>query len=442
MEGGGIEGGAGVSEQAIRGAQYIKAFFEGRSDRNFVFERIISQGSWGFTVQMMMRSNETPETISPRPLGNAFGLQPIPSLLDSPVRQPFNQFNPMSRGLVPSFGPSFRPSLGRGSQIPRASQSATRFVMKRSLAEVGENNITKEIDTLNRLRGSMHIAQPSHVIDDPRWNNVMQSLKGPTLVMDWIDHGLLWSFYERRAEIDEPLPNRLLWALFLCLCRMVVALTWPPRDLGRPISAGLEIETIPPPNLSGERPPKARLLHGDFHGQNIMIDQLEPQEHGTAPVLKLIDFGLSRDLPVRVNEPRNIVVKTNIRAIGEVMLGLLRGNVKGGPGLMDITYNGETRKINSYATDLDRLSSKYRAPAILVAKHQERIANLDPDIRSLVASCVAVGIDDRPDIEDLLGIVEQNAKSKTANDYVGYKYANLETDAAIKRIIDTHMFDA
>ena len=135
-------------------------------------------------------------------------------------------------------------------------------------------------------------------------------------------------------------------------------------------------------------------------------------------------------------------MKTNIRAIGEVMLGLLRGKVKGGPGMMEIAYNGETKMINSFATDLDRLSSKYGAPAILVAKHQDRVDNLDPDIRSLVSACVAVRVDDRPDIEELLRMVEQNSKSKTLNDYTGYKYSYLETDAAIENIIDTHMFDA
>lgn len=41
----GIEGEINVSKQAIRGAQYIKDFFEARPDRTFVFERIISQGS-------------------------------------------------------------------------------------------------------------------------------------------------------------------------------------------------------------------------------------------------------------------------------------------------------------------------------------------------------------------------------------------------------------
>lgn len=65
----------------------------------------------------------------------------------------------------------------------------------------------------------MHIAQPSHVLDDPRWNTLTRPLRGPTLLMEWIENGLLWDFYERRAGSDEPLPNRLLWSLFLCCKR-------------------------------------------------------------------------------------------------------------------------------------------------------------------------------------------------------------------------------
>ncbi|TGJ86739.1 hypothetical protein E0Z10_g2055 [Xylaria hypoxylon] len=101
---------------------------------------------------------------------------------------------------------------------------------------------------------------------------------------------------------------------------MVVGLAWPPRDLGRSVTGEPGLEVVPPLNEKGERPQKSRLLHGDFHGQNIMVDKLEPREHKFVPLLKLIDFGMSRDLPVRQNEPRDLVVKTNIRAIGEVML--------------------------------------------------------------------------------------------------------------------------
>ncbi|KAI0444257.1 hypothetical protein F4803DRAFT_560965 [Xylaria telfairii] len=436
-----IEGESKVSEQARNGAKYVKHFFENASDKTFTVERIISQGSWGFTLQMMMtspgESDETPETSASTILSQAPGLQPLPTLTGTsppgslgqieqslePVEDSILQISQLS--LTGS--PRRRRLSTSGSDPPKKRTKITRFVMKRSLAE--------------RLRGCMHIAQPSRVLRNPRWNRVIKPLKGPTLLMDWIENGLLWDFYEKRSEFDEPLPNRLLWCLFLCLCRIVVGLAWPPRDLGKKARGKPTLEVIPPLNEKGERPPKSRLLHGDFHGQNIMIHKLEPMEHKTVPLLKLIDFGMSRDLPVRENEPADIVVKTNIRAIGEVMLGLLRGNIAGGPGMMEITYNGQVKNINSYATDLDKLSNKYKAPAAMVAKHQDRIDNLDPEIRSLVAACVAVQVEDRPDIEDLLGIVERNATNKKAEDYKDYKYPNNETDAAIKKIVEETMFN-
>ncbi|KAJ8132644.1 hypothetical protein O1611_g980 [Lasiodiplodia mahajangana] len=437
-----LEGESKVSEQVINGAKYVSQFFEKAPNRSFAVERILGQGSWGFTLQMAMKSNGTPESSSSSTASQAPGLRPLPSLPDMPSSRSLNPTGlpPGLPGLNPASQPSGR--LGGLGSSRGGTGNTKRFVLKRSLAEVGEKNITKEIDALDRLRGSIHIAQPSHVLDTPAWDQVTRSLKGPTLLMDWIENGLLWKFYERRSELDEPLPNRLLWSLFLCLCRMIVALAWPPRDLGRKAGREPELEVLPPRNARGERPPKSRLLHGDFHGQNIMIDKLESKEHRLVPMLKLIDFGMARDLPERANEPEDTVSKTNIRAIGEVMLGLLRGNIRGGPSMMSVMHKGQGKTINSYATDLDGLSSKYRAPAAVVSKHQDRMYNLDQDIRSLVALCVAVRVEDRPDIEDLLGAVEANARNKKPTDYRNYKYANNETDAAIQRIVQDYMFNA
>ncbi|GAW14528.1 hypothetical protein ANO14919_039310 [Xylariales sp. No.14919] len=424
-----LGGQSSVSRQAIGDAEYVRRFFEAAPDRTFAVERIIAQGSWGYTLLMTMKTNDTPQTRPTQAPSQAPGLQPLPSLSDS--FQSLSISNPITRLFRPSEGDpassfgrgpfGFAPQLPRPPRPPRRPESVTRFVLKRSLAEVGEKNITKEIDALDRLRGYTHFAQPSHVLEDTRWQTVSQALKGPTLLMDWVENGLLWAFYEKR---------------------MVVGLAWPARDLGGRPGGASGSEVIPAPNERGERPPKSRLLHGDFHAQNIMIDTVEPTEHRFIPVLKLIDFGMSRDLPVRPNEPEGLVVKTNIRAIGEVMLGLLRGNIKGGPGMMEITYKGETRAINSYATDLDRLSNRYRAPAYMIAQHQERIDNLDPEIRSLVALCVAVRPEDRPDIEDLLGIVEEKARNKKRDDYLSYKYSDNETEAAIRHIVERYMFDA
>ncbi|KAI3316813.1 hypothetical protein HD806DRAFT_527615 [Xylariaceae sp. AK1471] len=451
MANAGILGEDKVSKEAAEEARKLKKYFEKANEKSFNIDRIIEQGSWGVTLLITMRSSNE--------LVSSPGLQSLDSL--SPYTYPFSLRPDLLYQALGSLTLSPVPQLSRSlDYTPRASgppapalssrrqentsgEPVTRFVLKRSLTKGGEGNVTREIDALNRLRGSMHIAQPSGILNNPRWNRAIASLEGPALVMDWIENGLLWTFYERRCELDEPLPNRMLWCFFLCLCRMVVGMAWPLGDIGGGNADGSPVlEVIPPLNARGERPAKSRLLHGDFHARNIMIDKLEPVEHKLVPVLKLIDFGMSRDLPVRASEQPDLVVKSNILAAGEVMLGLLRGNRRGGPGLMEITHNGETKQVNSYAPDLDKMSAKYGAPPAVVAKHQERIDNLDPDIRSLVALCVALKVEDRPNINNLLLEVERNAKNKTPDDYTGYKYYANESDVAIKRLVEDFIFNA
>ncbi|KAI8631968.1 hypothetical protein F5Y19DRAFT_492897 [Xylariaceae sp. FL1651] len=224
---------------------------------------------------------------------------------------------------------------------------------------------------------------------------------------------------------------------------MVVGMTWPPRDIGRTNANGPPaLEVIPPASSAGERPPKSRLIHGDLHARNIMIGELEPLEHRIVPILKLIDFGMSRDVPVRNNEIPGLIEKTNILAIGKVMLGLIGGHERGGPGMMDVTDKGQQKSINTYATDLDGLSNKYNAPRNIKALHQDKLANLDPEIRSLVALCVAVKAEDRPDIEYLLSEIERNVQEKTPQYYHGYKYQANESDEEMKRIVERYMLNA
>lgn len=59
------------------------------------------------------------------------------------------------------------------------------------------------------------------------------------------------------------------------VCRMVAGMAWPPRDFGRKAGGKPILEVIPPRNQRGERPPKSRLLHGDFHGRNGKTRQAE-----------------------------------------------------------------------------------------------------------------------------------------------------------------------
>ncbi|RYP53579.1 hypothetical protein DL768_001443 [Monosporascus sp. mg162] len=239
-----------------------------------------------------------------------------------------------------------------------------------------------------KFQGAIHVSQPFH-IDDTESGNTLVYLKGPTLFIEWLDNGLLYDFIERVGDWGKPLPNRMLWRLFLCL----------------------------------------------------MIHNFEEREHKEVPMIKLIDFGMSRELR-EIEKIPDAAVKTNMLDIGKVMLAFLGCSHRGGASDMKVTYRGEEKTIKSFARDIDGLSPTYKAPAAIVARHKEKMENLDPDIRSLVALCCVQDPNERPELEDLLREVERYVRTKEQNDYVGKKYYGNESNAAISRIVREVMLDA
>ncbi|KAI0602367.1 kinase-like domain-containing protein [Biscogniauxia sp. FL1348] len=368
-----------VSPRAAQEAQDMLKRFAQVGEKRFQFERIIGEGSAGVTFKMKMKEEEE---------------QP-PSLYKTP-----------------------------SSKTP-----VRRFVMKRSLNAQAERNLKQEIEVLKRFSASMHISRPFYV-DDGRLESTISYMDGPTLLTEWIEGGLLYDFIQRLGDREQPLPNRMLWRLFLCFCRFLVAMAWPPDGDG---SAAV-IETIPKPNANGVRPPMSRLLHGDLNHRNVMIDAFESIEHSKVPLLKLIDFGGSRDLPASTNQAADLAVKTNMLYIGQIMLTLVGGSHLGGSANMQVTINGEEKTVRSYARDLDGLNPSYKAPPALVARHKDKMDNLDPRIRSLVARCCALSSTDRPDIVDLLDMVEEAVRTTKKDYYSSYKYFANESDEALERL--------
>ncbi|CAJ2513951.1 Uu.00g020700.m01.CDS01 [Anthostomella pinea] len=371
-----IPGTANVSSEAQKVARELMTNFSSAKEKRFELERVISQGSVGVTFKMKMK-DDSPE---------------------SPSKE------------------------------ARKARDVRRFVMKRALTQRSEKNLRQEVSVLRRFAAAMHISRPFLTTEGQEGNKVPY-LQGPTLFTEWVDNGLLFDFIERVGDWDQPLPNRILWRLFLCLCRMVVAMAWPP--------AGNEatIETIPQAGANGIRPAMSRLVHGDLNIRNIMINGMEPMEHDMVPILKLIDFGDSRDLPANATQSPDIAVKTNIGYIGRVMLALVGGSHLGGNANMEVTDRGTTKTIKSFARDLDGLNAAYyKALASIVARHKVKLDNLDPDIRDLVALCTALRPVDRPSIENLVEDVERNVKDMKAADYASYKFSQNETDQAVRRI--------
>ncbi|KAI0014700.1 hypothetical protein F4780DRAFT_187691 [Xylariomycetidae sp. FL0641] len=380
-----VTGGGNISPRVRQEAEIIRRHFE--RSRSYVFEGLIGAGSQGATFKI--KRNGPPSLAAPA----------------TPTR---------------------------------------RYVLKRALEERGYPKLQEEINILRRLRGSMHIAR---TIDENRDFGLVQtveqlSLRGPKLLLEWIENGLFHDFLEKLSERREkPLPNRLLWKIFLCLCRMVVGMTWPASRGG---SGGIprDLEVLPTQDAQGAYPAQWGLVHADLHASNIMIGHLEPYEHRSLPILKLIDFGKATIREQRLEEPDNAAASANIFAIGKVMLRVVGGGETGGSAPMSITVNQEQRTIRSLARDLDGLNPIYRASADRRAKHQTKLANLDGDIRSLVARCVATDVQDRITIEELLPVVEANAAGRGPGYYTGILYEAEETDEAIQSLTRRTMMEA
>ncbi|KAI4859475.1 hypothetical protein F4820DRAFT_466968 [Hypoxylon rubiginosum] len=318
------------------------------------------------------------------------------------------------------------------------SQPVQEFILKRAYNTEQEAKLRKEIAFVQRFRGDMHVAQFFSLEGEPI--DSISYLKGPTLLTEWIGNGTLKELIVKRADWGKPLPNRMLWRLFLCLCRMLIAMAWPSD---RPPGTKRESERVPSPNENGKRPDKLELHHGDLNIQNILIGNLDLSEHAFVNTLIIIDFGASS---IEEDETKaGQAAKVNISKMGEIMLNLIGGRVMksaaGSSNMNFITVEGQNT-IRSWARDLDGLNPVYKAPASTVAEHKDRMDNLDPDLRRLVIRCLATAMNNRPELEDLVEEVERNVSGKAATYYASYRYGSNETNSEVARIMKELLHDA
>ncbi|KAI1099993.1 hypothetical protein F4804DRAFT_63812 [Jackrogersella minutella] len=364
-----------LSSENLEDAKTLLSSFNGKEIR-FKFERIVGAGSRGFVFGMKM---------------------------------------------VDQSGPS----LTRKEEI--------RFVAKRAARThpQGERSLLREIEILQELRRAPNIQQLFRLpgakgdLDMPYW-------KGPTLITEWIPNGLLRDLIERRADLGHPLPNRMLWKFFLCFCYMLVAMAWPPNGQGDHSSTRPD---LPPQDESGNRPPKSSLIHGDLSIVNVMVGDFEPVAHQFVPILKLIDFGQANKEKTAVDAERD-----NILRIGGLMICLIGGFPLDlsprGVSNMEVNEKGKKTTIRSRARDLDGLNIAKvgKMSPEDTKRHRESTDNLDIDLRNLLIRCMATSANLRPTLEDLVEEVRRNVKDKNEDSYTGKKFADNESDDALRNI--------
>ncbi|KAI0538444.1 kinase-like domain-containing protein [Xylaria digitata] len=264
----------------------------------------------------------------------------------------------------------------------------------KAIAWSGNND--PEIQNLKSLKWAQHIVT---IIQLPFKSEKTRWIMDNTIITEYLENGTLMDLKQRLGQYTHPprkLPNRVLWAIFLCLVRGCVGIAYPPGDLRKTPRGPSDqlLETVP--GDIDSHPPK-KIEHGDLHEGNIMIGNLDEDEHSLFPVLKLIDFGLASEIEEAVEE--------NIASIGTVMCELI----------------WEARDINQLVND--KQGQNIQDP------------NLDPDLVMLAAQCIADDPASRPSLSRLLSVIGPKVQQK-------YPHIPDESDSYISGLVQRNVFDA
>ncbi|KAI1140050.1 hypothetical protein F5Y05DRAFT_411112 [Hypoxylon sp. FL0543] len=296
------------------------------------------------------------------------------------------------------------------------SYKAEHFILKRAVRPNQEISLRREKRNLRRLRGAMHIVQPYASMVPIHLPNI--------ILMEDIENGSLWDFVYRRIQSGHfaELPNRLLYRLLMCLVRFCIAMAYPPNG---PRGGELQREEIPRRQV--DRDNKTQLTHGDMHSNNVLFGSwtADDWEHDLAPIMKLIDlermgYGYSNS----VEDPG---IKQNILAIGNLMWLIISAEpLEPNRGYM---FPGRV-----HGQDVNILTRALFVPG--------SFPNLDPDIRNLVARCLAQNDDHRPTLEELEKEVSEGIRTKNKEYYAVYERGAFEDDEWIKNLLKMRLLNA
>ncbi|GAW16598.1 hypothetical protein ANO14919_060310 [Xylariales sp. No.14919] len=291
---------------------------------------------------------------------------------------------------------------------------ARRVVLKRAL-DAGADELKTEIAMLKLLRGNAHFATmlaSSNDLDEfsrarvgaraarglrtvfaalrgrrghrgPGLRTIfstLRGLRGPALVQEFCPNGTLDYLKDRALKQGLELSNGVLWRFYLCLVRACVGFAYPPSG---PENVVPTLEEIPPGQAPGD------LIHGDIAGRNIVLKNIaigdedaDAPEHGSVPILRMIDLGSSRYTDKAGKGPEE-----NLHAAAIEMLRLIRrGPVRTRVPRFATMFNG----VQTAATD------------ILPVNGVPRFPGLDIGLRDLLVQALRTDRDQRPTLEDML----------------------------------------
>ncbi|TGJ87628.1 hypothetical protein E0Z10_g1126 [Xylaria hypoxylon] len=317
-------------------------------------------------------------------------------------------------------GGGLRGKAWRFREVAHNEQDRSRrFVIKYTHNAGSLVSVEKEIRFAKRLYGQAHIAQLIVDGSGPRepLNIPKDTLKEQRtfLVSEYLVNGELQRFQSKANERRfsgrnvNPIPNRVLWFIFKCLARAVLALAYVPN---RPLGSLADGQTVleAPGFFEPATATHYQIYHADLknHLGNLMFGEYDAGEHYLVPVLKAIDFSEATD-----------TYDEFISRFGEGITG-------------DTLTQGNIRDIGIVIQSLYGHSS-----VDTPAKFFKYNKNLDEEIYYLATRCADPDHTKRPGVNELYNTVHNATLRKTGPEHFpGKRFAQWESDNKIREFMN------
>ncbi|KAI1774947.1 hypothetical protein F4818DRAFT_451897 [Hypoxylon cercidicola] len=302
-----------------------------------------------------------------------------------------------------------------------------KIVIKYPLSAQMDDDLRNEAKWLNVLKGAEHIGRVIPLAEAEI--NLTGTGKRPTVALEYIPNGTLRQFRDNFADYFEEyadegfpmrVPSRLLWRVFLCLVRQVAAMAYPPQ-LEDPDAPAVR-ETVKP-----GVPPLA-LTQNSSHLDNFLIGDISniADEHNPVPIIKLIDFGRGV-----IEDSFMEAYETNIWGAAYALVSIALP--------YDISRR-EREKDNEYYYPAEDRTFVTNCPSQFLDMN-----NMDWKLRTLIARCMAVELDDLPTLEEVLAECEDAVANRTIDDYgqpLTMHEKSAEKDEYIRQILRDCIFNA
>lgn len=188
----------------------------------------------------------------------------------------------------------------------RASGEPIKVVYKAALDDEG---MAEEKRNHILMAGAKHIVQrvvladTAEEVQEPAGRNRQRmDASGEILMIEFMRHGDLSGILGKASVSNTPFPDLVLWQIFDCLFRGVVAMAFPGGwcwgDVD-PENEQIKQQTECCEGRGMLNAVSNTMVHFDLDPLNVLVGDFD-EEHSAAPVVKIADLGLAQNIDMQV----------------------------------------------------------------------------------------------------------------------------------------------